>query len=87
MLSNGIVSPEAAGIGLRAAPDLCAIDALGNPVPGLWIVGPPVRGSRFEATAVPELRVMAELAASEICGRSRLADRAAAAVQKRFQDP
>jgi hypothetical protein len=37
----------------------------------LWIVGPPVRGSRFEATAVPELRVMAELAASQILQSSQ----------------
>ncbi|MFY9886477.1 MAG: FAD/NAD(P)-binding protein [Candidatus Cybelea sp.] len=66
MLINGIVSSDTAGIGLRAAPDLCAIDPIGSMVPGLWIVGPAVRGSRFEATAVPELRVMAELAASEI---------------------
>jgi uncharacterized NAD(P)/FAD-binding protein YdhS len=42
------------------------VDESGEAVPGLWIVGPPVRGSRFEATAVPELRAMAELAAAEL---------------------
>jgi hypothetical protein len=31
---------------------------------------PPVRGSRFEATAVPELRMMAELVAAQIAHAS-----------------
>jgi uncharacterized NAD(P)/FAD-binding protein YdhS len=34
--------------------------------PDLWIVGPLVRGSRFEATAVPEIRAMSETAAGQI---------------------
>lgn len=66
MLTKGIISSDTGGIGLRVRHDLSVIDAIGNAVPGLWIVGPAVRGSRFEATAVPELRVMAELAAAAI---------------------
>ncbi len=66
MLAEGTISPEAGGLGLRVTRELAAIDAHGQTVRGLWIAGPPVRGSRFEATAVPELRGMAELAASEI---------------------
>jgi uncharacterized NAD(P)/FAD-binding protein YdhS len=72
MLAQGSISSDRAGLGLLARWDLAAIDGMGKPVPGLWIVGPPVRGSRFEATAVPELRGMAELAASEILRSSRL---------------
>ncbi len=63
MLADGLVSRDEGGRGLRGDSDLRAIDQDGNRVAGLWIVGPPVRGSRFEATAVPELRVMADLAA------------------------
>ncbi len=66
MLADGTVSPDARRLGLRATRELAAVDANGETVPGLWIVGPPVRGSRFEATAVPELRAMAELAAAEL---------------------
>ncbi len=66
MLARGCISQDRTGLGLRATWELAAIDARGNTVPGLWIVGPPVRGSRFEATAVPELRGMAELAAAEV---------------------
>lgn len=57
---------EPGGAGVRSSPNLTAIDGNGEPVPGLWIVGPPVRGSRFEATAVPELRVMTAQAAADI---------------------
>lgn len=71
MLADGLVSRDEGGRGLRATPDLRAIDQDGNRVPGLFIVGPPARGSRFEATAVPEQRVMAALAAHDIIQRLR----------------
>ncbi|MGC1379486.1 MAG: FAD-dependent oxidoreductase [Candidatus Baltobacteraceae bacterium] len=63
LLADGEIATEPGGLGLRVTPELGAIGATGAPTPGLWIVGPPVRGSRFEATAVPEIRAMAELAA------------------------
>lgn len=66
MLADGTISADPRALGLRATPNLEAIDAQGTPVPGLWVVGPPARGSRFEATAVPELRGMAALAAGAI---------------------
>ncbi len=72
MLSDGTLSLEPSGLGVRAAWDLVAIDAAGRRVSGLWIVGSPIRGSRFEATAVPELRAMAELAATGIREMHRL---------------
>jgi uncharacterized NAD(P)/FAD-binding protein YdhS len=72
MLEHGVISFDGRGLGLHVGGDLAAIDALGDSVAGLWIVGSPVRGSRFEATAVPELRAMAESVAAEIVRRSRL---------------
>ncbi|MBV9719668.1 MAG: FAD/NAD(P)-binding protein [Candidatus Eremiobacteraeota bacterium] len=71
MLAGGAISPDARGMGLRVTPKLEAINAAGNAVANLWIVGPTVRGSRFEATAVPELRVMAESVASQIAAAAR----------------
>jgi uncharacterized NAD(P)/FAD-binding protein YdhS len=71
MLADGIVSAEPRGLGLRTTWELGALGASGVPVPGLWIVGPPVRGSRFEATAVPELRGMAATAALEALQAAR----------------
>jgi uncharacterized NAD(P)/FAD-binding protein YdhS len=72
MLAAGTISLEPSGLGLRVAWDLAAIDAAGHRVAGLWIVGSPVRGSRFEATAVPDLRGLAELAALGILEAHRL---------------
>ncbi len=66
MLADGTISVEPGRLGLRVNNALNAIDGNGKPVDGLWIVGPLVRGSRFEATAVPELRAMADLAAGHI---------------------
>lgn len=57
---------EPGGATVRSTPSLTAVDERGEPVPGLWIVGPPARASRFEATAVPELRVMAAQVAGDI---------------------
>ena len=71
MLADGLVSFGDGGLGLRATSELAAVGADERPVPRLWIVGPPVRGSRFESTAVPELRVMAELVAGNILRATR----------------
>lgn len=66
------IGPEPALLGFRATSDLTALDANGDPLRGMWIVGPPVRKARFEATAVPELRGMADTAASEVLRALRL---------------
>jgi uncharacterized NAD(P)/FAD-binding protein YdhS len=66
MLEAGLLSISHDRLGLRTTHDLAAIGANGEPLENLWIVGPPVRGSRFEATAVPELRAMAETVSAEI---------------------
>ena len=66
------VGPEPALLGFRATSDLTALDANGDPVRGMWIVGPPVRKARFEATAVSELRGMADTAACEVLRALRL---------------
>jgi len=61
-----LISAAPGNLGLQTTSGLGAVAAANVPVDGIWIVGPPVRGSRFEATAVPELRVMAELVAREV---------------------
>jgi len=66
MLREGIVSADPSGLGLRVGHDYTAIDSGGDRVPNLYVAGPPVRGSRFEATAVPELRRIAEQVTIEL---------------------
>ncbi|MFZ0683693.1 MAG: hypothetical protein WAM84_12535, partial [Candidatus Cybelea sp.] len=66
MFADGLISAAPGNLGLLTTSGLGAVGAADVPSDGLWIVGPPVRGSRFEATAVPELRAMAELVATQI---------------------
>jgi uncharacterized NAD(P)/FAD-binding protein YdhS len=66
LLERGVISSSANGLGLRVTQNLNAVDVAGRVAPDLWIVGPLVRGSRFEATAVPEIRAMSETAAGQI---------------------
>ncbi|HLY01592.1 MAG TPA: FAD/NAD(P)-binding protein [Candidatus Cybelea sp.] len=70
MFTDGLICAAPGNLGLLTTSALGAVGPTNVPVDGLWVVGPPVRGSRFEATAVPELRVMAELVAREIARTS-----------------
>jgi uncharacterized NAD(P)/FAD-binding protein YdhS len=67
---------EPAHLGYWADADLSAVDRRGSAVPGMWVTGPPARGVRFEATAVPELRGMAESVAFEVLRTRLLSSRA-----------
>jgi len=60
LLKEGLIAPDTHGLGLRVTPDLQVIDTLHNPVQGLWYVGPLLKGTLWEATAVPELRLHAQ---------------------------
>ncbi|HEY1978251.1 MAG TPA: FAD/NAD(P)-binding protein [Candidatus Baltobacteraceae bacterium] len=60
------IAPPPLGLDLRVHADLHAVDDQGRALPGLWFVGPPLRAVRFEATAVPELRLMAQAVARGI---------------------
>lgn len=53
----GLVSPDPLGLGLDVDAGLRVQDAAGQPVDGLYCVGPLLRGRLWEITAVPELRV------------------------------
>lgn len=66
LLATDTVSLEPLGMGLRVDASLTAIDGAGRRVEGLFVAGPLTRGSRFEATAVPELRIMAQTVAVQI---------------------
>jgi uncharacterized NAD(P)/FAD-binding protein YdhS len=66
MLADGTITAQSQRYGLRVDRDLAAIGSTGAPTRGLWIAGPPARGAFFEAIAVPELRLMAELAGAQV---------------------
>lgn len=59
LIRRGTIRPDALHLGLDATPDLHVVDARGNKVERLRALGPPLRGTFYETTAVPETREQA----------------------------
>ena len=66
LLARGVVRTDATGLGLDVAPDGRLLHNDGTPNAHLWLAGPLLKGTYWEATAVPELRVHASRAARSI---------------------
>lgn len=75
LVREGLAVPEQLGRGIRVDADGAVAGCDGEAGGRLWSVGPLARGSRFESTAVPELRVAAETVAGRLL-ESLTADRA-----------
>ena len=56
LLANGLVRPDALGLGIDVAADARVISHCGEPVDSLYYIGPWLRARDWEATAVAELR-------------------------------
>lgn len=69
LLAAGDVRPDPMGLGLDTDADLTLLRADGTPLTGVSLVGPLLKGTFWEATAVPELRVHAARAAKAIVCR------------------
>lgn len=78
LVAAGTLQPDPLGLGVRVSPTLEALDADGQPVPGLYCVGALARGETWEFTAINELR-------SAVYGLSRRL-RAAAGLAARDDD-
>ena len=66
LLADGIARPDAHEMGLDVTDRLQVVERDGTPAPRLWALGPIVRGVFWECTAVPDIRVQANLIAAEI---------------------
>ncbi len=62
----GTLSPDPLGQGLLVDPSLQLLDASGIAVEGLYYVGPMLKAQRWEAVAIPELRLHARDVARRI---------------------
>ena len=60
MIADGLITADPHGLGLRTDAAGRALDANGERVPNLSILGPLQRGPFWEITAVPELREAAK---------------------------
>lgn len=66
LLSGGLAVADPLGLGLKTGPQGAVVDAEGWPGPHLFYVGPMLRASLWEATAVGELRGHAERLAAHL---------------------
>jgi uncharacterized NAD(P)/FAD-binding protein YdhS len=56
LLDRGVVTPDPLGLGVACTERGELLDRHDNVVPGMYSVGPPTRGTVWEAIAVPEIR-------------------------------
>lgn len=66
LLDAGLVRPDPLRLGLDTDRDARLMDARGQVVPSLYAMGPIMRGTLWEITAVPDIRVQAQKLAHAI---------------------
>jgi uncharacterized NAD(P)/FAD-binding protein YdhS len=59
LLADGMLRVDALGLGVETGADCAVLASGGEPVPGLYYIGPWLKAGYWEATAVPELRQFA----------------------------
>ncbi|GAB1820117.1 FAD/NAD(P)-binding protein [Herbidospora sp. RD11066] len=73
LMGDGLVRADRLGLGLDADARGCVIDVTGQADDRIVTLGPVLRGSRYETTAIPEIRGQAAILAphviDEVCGR------------------
>lgn len=65
---QGLLQPCPLGLGLHVDAQFRLLDAAGQAQPGLFYIGPLLKAQHWEATAVPELRLVAQQLAQALCG-------------------
>lgn len=66
LMRRGTIRPDRLHLGLDATADLLVVDASGAKVERLFTLGPPLRGTFYETTAVPETREQAAAIARSV---------------------
>lgn len=59
LFERGLVRPDELDMGIEVTPDFAVVDGQGRPSDFLFAIGPLLRGTLWETTAVPELRSQA----------------------------
>jgi len=71
LVRRGLVVPDPLRLGVSCTPQGEVLDVSGQVVPGLYVVGPPRKGTLWETTAVPEIRGQAAVLAQSLPERVR----------------
>jgi uncharacterized NAD(P)/FAD-binding protein YdhS len=69
LLDAGLARPDPLRLGLDAGPRGAVRDAHGRPAADIFALGPLLRGSRYETTAIPEIRDQAATLARHLIAR------------------
>ena len=75
LLAQGMARPDPLGLGIDASLPGAVLDASGAPSRTLFILGPPLRGLRYETTAIPEIRDQAAALAGHLTAALSAAER------------
>lgn len=78
LMARGLICPDALGLGLAVSDDLAVLDQRGEAGRRLWTLGPLLRGTLWECTAVPDIRGQAAELARTVAARLRDASPCAA---------
>jgi len=74
LLRRRLAAPDHLRLGLACTPSGELLDPEGQVVPGLLTIGPPRKGTLYETTAIPEIRVQAAELAARLLRPRVLAD-------------
>jgi uncharacterized NAD(P)/FAD-binding protein YdhS len=66
LLAQGTIRPDPLHLGLDVDGEARVLDAGGRPVAGLYAIGPVTRGTFWEMTAVPDIRMQAATLAQHL---------------------
>jgi uncharacterized NAD(P)/FAD-binding protein YdhS len=72
LIASGAARPDALGLGLDVTPTGALIDAKGKSAKDLFAIGPITRGTFWEITAVPDIRIACEALAEHLLPWSRI---------------
>lgn len=66
LVGRGLLTPDPLRLGVACTPEGDVLDVSGQVVPGLYVVGPPRKGTLYETTAIPEIRTQAATLAQRL---------------------
>ena len=69
LMARGLIRPDVLGLGLAVSDDLAVLDQRGEVGLPLWTLGPLLRGTLWECTAVPDIRGQAAELARTVAAR------------------
>ena len=83
LYQQGIIEKNPVGLGICATPEGNVINAGNTVMPGLYAIGNLMKGVLWECTAVPELRLSAELIAGYVADYVQCAESNSASLEYR----